>query len=261
MFTKISKSVGTMLENGDIVRHPLAYLLEAADDIAYATADLEDAVKKGIINLEQFVKLFYEILGAESKNERSKIAYPRELLTNLEKAVENGHKNKHSDSEIIKPWIANVRRWLIYVAIFGFGRDYAAIMDGVFGQELLHDTYHTKTMAAFSKAMRDYVYNDPSILRIELASQVILSSLLDKFIPAVINYDTATEMSIANKKLFNLLPKNYVDDYHSASKSYGKDDSDIFRLYLRLLMVTDFVSGMTDTYASTLYRELSGIEV
>lgn len=61
--------------------------------------------------------------------------------------------------------------------------------------------------------------------------------------------------SKADKKYMEIFSENYVQDYNQA-----KTGNEEYDLYLRLLMVTDYVSGMTDTYARTLYRELSGIE-
>lgn len=61
--------------------------------------------------------------------------------------------------------------------------------------------------------------------------------------------------SKADKKYYQIFSENYKQDYFAA-----KTGNESFDLYLRLLMVTDYISGMTDTYARNLYRELSGIE-
>lgn len=61
--------------------------------------------------------------------------------------------------------------------------------------------------------------------------------------------------SKADKKLLAIFSGNYKQDYQNA-----RTGTEPFDLYLRLLMVTDYISGMTDSYARTLYRELSGIE-
>lgn len=57
-FEQISEAVGTTTPDKGIVRHPLTYLLEAADDIAYSTADAEDAFKKGPVHLDQFIEYY-----------------------------------------------------------------------------------------------------------------------------------------------------------------------------------------------------------
>ena len=88
------------------------------------------------------------------------------------------------------------------------------------------------------------IFNTPGILKLELSGQVILDFLLDHFVPAK-----------ADKKLLAIFSGNYKQDYQNT-----RTGTESFDLYLRLLMVTDYISGMTDSYARTLYRELSGIE-
>lgn len=104
------------------------------------------------------------------------------------------------------------------------------------------------------------IFNTPGILKLELSGQVILYFLLDHFVPAVLYYDSAyctdgRAPSKADKKLLAIFSGNYKQDYQNA-----RTGMESFDLYLRLLMVTDYISGMTDSYARTLYRELSGIE-
>ena len=109
-------------------------------------------------------------------------------------------------------------------------------------------------------AMRKFAFDTPGILKLELSGQVILDFLLDHFVPAVLYYDSAyctdgQAPSKADKKLLAIFSGNYKQDYQNT-----RTGTESFDLYLRLLMVTDYISGMTDSYARTLYRELSGIE-
>ena len=79
--------------------------------------------------------------------------------------------------------------------------------------------------------------------------------MLEKFVDAVINYDTDKYQSVGNRKLITLISEDYKRIYHC----FSKDKTDIEKLYLRLLLVTDYVCGMTDSYAKNLYQELNGI--
>lgn len=108
--------------------------------------------------------------------------------------------------------------------------------------------------------MERFAFNTPNILKLELSAQVILAFLLDKFVHAVLyddyqDKDRGFVPSKADKKFLAIFSDNYKQDYANA-----KTGEEAFDLYLRLLMVTDYISGMTDSYARTLYRELSGIE-
>lgn len=257
-FFRISKIVGTAGENGEIFRHPLTYMLEAADDIAYATADLEDAFAKGLFTLNDFISFFEESYDQERAEIYNKPEhYSRELILDL-KERRGPDPTPVQDSRAFREWIVYVRRWLMYVAVYRFSRSYDEIMKGEYQEDLFYGTNHSESIRILKDAMKHFVYNSPGILKLELSSQTILSFLLDKFVQAALYFDYEEEdfsPSKADKKFMSLFPDNYKQDYRDART--GDEQTD---LYLRLLMVTDYISGMTDSYARTLYRELSGIE-
>lgn len=141
-----------------------------------------------------------------------------------------------------------------------FSCKYKEIMAGTYCGDLFEGTNHAITIDILKGAMRKFAFDTPGILKLELSGQVILDFLLDHFVPAVLYYDSAyctdgQAPSKADKKLLAIFSGNYKQDYQNT-----RTGTESFDLYLRLLMVTDYISGMTDSYARTLYRELSGIE-
>jgi len=255
VLSEISKIVGTQADVVEICRHPLTYMLEAADDIAYATADLEDAFQKKLFTLNDFIAFcessYDQDMAAQPKCPEH---YTQRLMDDLKERRNNQANNGRAFAE----WIALVRRWFMYTAVYSFSKNYDSIMRGDFTDDLFCDTYHAKTIEVLKGAMRRFVFNSPGILKLELSSQTILSFLLGKFVQAVLYHDYANvefKPSKADKKFLNILPDNYKQDYQNSQT--GAEGVD---LYLRLLMVTDYISSMTDSYARTLYRELSGIE-
>lgn len=242
------------------MRHPLTYLLEAADDIAYSTADLEDAFKKGLFTLDQFIE-YYTNSYDHSKivPHRSPEYFSDERIQELSKQRGADH-TPENDSAAFKKWLTQTRQWLMYVAIYRFSCKYKEIMAGTYCGDLFEGTNHAITIDILKGAMRKFAFDTPGILKLELSGQVILDFLLDHFVPAVLYYDSAyctngQAPSKADKKLLAIFSGNYKQDYQNA-----RTGTEPFDLYLRLLMVTDYISGMTDSYARTLYRELSGIE-
>lgn len=261
VFLRIANQVGTAGNNGIIHRHPLTFFLEAADDIAYATADLEDAFKKGLFTLPEFIEFFkdgynHRQVGVRTgPNNYSKEHYSNELIEALENYMDL------PEDERFHRWIHYTRRWLMHNATFRFSKEYEAIMGGTFQEELFSNVNHTITMKILKNAMVEFVYHSPGILRLELSAQTILSFLLDKFVHAVLYFgceDDTYKLTQADKKCLHLISSNYKNDYQNEIRGHEEDES--FCLYLRLLMVTDYISGMTDSFARTLYRELSGIE-
>lgn len=263
-FLHVSEIVGTKECTGEIYRHPLTFLLEAADDIAYATADLEDAFKKGLFTLDEFITYFNDSYDHDRViSHQSPEYYSCDLLKSLIELKDynkNVMKKNRDESKIFSTWLNYTRRWLMYVAVYRFSKSYQAIMDGTYEDDLFKETNHSLTIDILKGAMGEFAYNTANILKLELSAQTILSFLLDKFIPAVLHYDdegrvNGLKMSKADKKYISLLSSNYRQDY---DKRKTGDES--LNIYLKLRMVIDYISGMTDSYARTLYRELSGIE-
>ena len=259
-FQSISASVGTRDENGAICRHPLTYLLEAADDIAYATADLEDAFKKKLFTLDAFIDFFRSFYEPEDIIAHRSPAYYSDVLIDDLCTRRGDALTAEGDSKAFKEWLNYTRRWLMYVAVYRFSSKYRDIMHGTYGDDLFKDTNHSLTINILKSAMGKFAFNTPGILKLELSAQTILSFLLDKFVHAVLYSDYEDKKlgyvpSKADKKYLSILSENYKQDYDNA-----KTEDEGFDLYLRLLMVTDYISGMTDSYARNLYRELSGIE-
>jgi len=260
-YLQIADMVGTKREDGSVCRHPLAFFLEAADDIAYATADLEDAFKKGLFTLQEFIEYFkssydHDKIGVlTGQNHYSKEHYSNELIEALETYTDMPEDDR------FHRWIHYTRRWLMHNATFRFSKEYGSIMNGKFQDELFSNVNHTITMKILKDAMKEFVYNSPGILRLELSAQTIISFLLDRFVHAVLYFkceDDTYKLTQADQKCMHLISNNYKNDYMEEIR--GHEDNEGYCLYLRLLMVTDYISGMTDSFARTLYRELSGIE-
>ena len=100
------------------------------------------------------------------------------------------------------------------------------------------------------------IFNTPGILKLELSGQVILDFLLDHFVPAVLYYDSAyctngQAPSKADKKLLAIFSGNYKQDYQNT-----RTGTESFDLYLRLLMVTDYISGMSDEFAIRTFEDV-----
>ncbi len=261
IFYKIAQETGTMLDNGEVARHPLAYLIEAADDIAYSTADLEDAYKKRLFTLNEFIEFF----EGEIKGARREVDKVRLLIDDLKERKEKAERIKTECVEeaymiAFQNWMDFVRKWFMYCAAYSFSKDknYQEIMNGTYNKELIVETFHGPSMKILKKVMKKYVYIDPEIMKLELSAQKIISALLDDFIYAVFYFDEKAggyKQTQKDKKLCGLIPENFRDDYFHA-----KTDDEACNLYLRFLMVTDFISGMTDSYAKNLYQELNGIK-
>lgn len=247
IFHMIQRDLGT---NG--CRHPLTFLLEAADDIAYKTADIEDAYKKGCISFERLLSE----LKARGPADAGSGAYAS-MVSDLERRRAKASERGLSDPELnaVQNWIISVQGRMIAAATDGFVENYDLIMEGKMTKDLFDGSEQGAMMDALGSIAFDYAFNTKPILKLEIAADEVFRFLLDNFVKAAINYDTDNNQSEVDKKFMALVSENYKSIYHI----YAKDKDKSEKLYLRLLLVTDYICGMTDTYAKDLYQELKGM--
>lgn len=231
-------------------RHPLTYILEAADDLAYKTADIEDAFVKGFIS-------YYTLERELAPIERACPDSPFKPLEKLRQLYERGLKKKVSNPEsyAVKNWIIRVQGFLITCATFGFTSNYDSIMAGTFGQDLFYGTYGEKLMELLGDMAYRYVFSSMEIYKMEVAESAILDNLMDKLVRAVLYYDTDVRQDTIDKRVVSFISDNYKNAY----RLQAEEKNEAEKLYLRLLLVTDYVCGMTDSYAKRLYQEMNGI--
>lgn len=238
-------------------RHPLAFILEAADDIAYKTADIEDAVKKGFITYSQLVNELKNnyIKKCADNGEREEYCRAVEKLESYyAQAVENGLSSPEQNA--VQRWIIYVQGVLLRCAAYGFTSNYKDIMEGSFPKELLAVSHGSALAYALGDMAYRFVFKSKEIYKLEVAAGEIYEFLLSKFTRAAVLYDTKLESSAIEQRVMRLISENYIRAYKVSAE--GKSEAE--KLYLRLMLVTDYICGMTDGYARKLYRELSGIE-
>ncbi len=255
-FEDIERSCGL---NGS--RHPLTFLLEAADDIAYNTADIEDAVKKGRITYE---RLHEELVTyrdkASDSSDSAAVDTCSLLIDKLDKYYLRARENNYepAGNYAVSNWIVSVQGILINAVTDAFVENYKDIMEGRGRSDLISLSRGRLIVDALSDIAYRYVFISKEILKIEVAASAIFDFLLDKFTDAFLYYDTPywkDEKTAIRDKLVMLMSDNYLRIYKKYSD--GKDETE--KLYLRLLMVTDYICGMTDSFAKRTYQELNGI--
>lgn len=255
-FDDIERSCGL---NGS--RHPLTFLLEAADDIAYNTADIEDAVKKGRITYE---RLHEELAAYRDKasgiSDSAAVDTCSLLIDRLDKYYLRARENNYepAGNYAVSNWIVSVQGILINAVTDAFVENYRDIMEGRCRSDLISLSRGRLIVDALSDIAYRYVFISSPILKLEVAASAIFDFLLDKYTDAFLYYDTPywkDEKTAIREKLIMLMSDNYLRIY----RKYSEGEDEAGKLYLRLLMVTDYVCGMTDSFAKRTYQELNGI--
>ena len=204
-------------------RHPLTFLVEAADDICYTIIDFEDGINLGLIEeefaLEYLIKLVKNTIDIKKyhslKFKKDRVSYLRALAINT----------------------------LINEAVDIFLANESAILKGSFSSSLLEKCAYEAQINDIINISVSKIYKSQEVVEKEVAGYKIIADLLDIFVTAINNHQTGT-LSNYDALLLNLLPKEFM--ISSESK------------YERIMSICTYVSRMSDSYAIKIHKKIQG---
>ncbi len=210
-------------------RHPLVYLVEAADDICYQAMDVEDAYRLGILTYDETRHLFMNFFDPVDD------AQVHERLDRVCKTVTDTHEQ-----------VAYMRTLLIGLLVKKttdiFCTNIDEILSGTFTKSLIAhlDERTSVPMNFMAKTAMRRIYQHQSVKQIELSGFAIIGELTDKFLQALIHQD----------HYYSSLILPFIPEQFRASQDAP--------IYDKIMSAIDTVSGMTDLYALDLYRKITG---
>ncbi len=215
-------------------RHPFVYLVEAADDISYRIIDLEDAHRIGILSTELVTEVLVDTINDLAIDKEKEMRKINESLKNVTDANER---------------IAYFRAKCIGSLIFRATQEFIDNKDNILAGEWNHTLLDNIEAASPGlKAINDLsilkIYDHTSVIEVEIAGYKVISSILETFVTALLS-DKKTPL---HQKTLMLIPSQFKRD-ESASP------------YEKVLNILDFIAGMTDGYATEMYRNFQGIEI
>lgn len=239
------------LEPGRFARHPLVYLMEAADDISYRVVDLEDACDAKLITKARLCELLRPLLPGYLRESSL------EALTGMDTSI----LRAQAIGELVRAVMVVVRENLPDLREGTFRQ---ALIDAVKDSEpTIHDAFE-----ALGQEARAKVYVDERVLQVEYAGFKVIGGLLDEFMGALPpTLETGRHLSASGDKLFKLFPRKYLKvrsdaGFRQAVETLPPAQAvEQLTPYERMLAITDYVSGMTDSYALNLHQMLTGVRV
>lgn len=225
LYRRIAAELGIPeLEPGRFARHPLVYLMEAADDICYQIMDIEDAHRLAILSLDEVASLFLGFFGEEDA------ARMRRGMGHLDDPNE---KVGYLRSNVIGALVGDCARV--------FAENETSLLKGELEGSLI-DQASPRLREGYGRCAaiaRRKIYMAPDVIDVEIAGNRIITYLLNSLMEAVIHPE---------RNFSRLLLETVPGQYDIGSDS----------LYTRIQGVLDHVSGMTDVYALNLFRKLNG---
>ena len=225
LYRRIAAELGIPeLEPGRFARHPLVYLMEAADDICYQIMDIEDAHRLAILSLDEVASLFLGFFGEEDA------ARMRRGMGHLDDPNE---KVGYLRSNVIGALVGDCARV--------FAENETSLLRGELEGSLI-DQASPRLREGYGRCAaiaRKKIYMASDVIDVEIAGNRIITYLLNSLMEAVIHPE---------RNFSRLLLETVPGQYDIGSDS----------LYTRIQGVLDHVSGMTDVYALNLFRKLNG---
>jgi len=226
IFSDIANELGLEKGNGDgYYRHPLTFLVEAADDICYTIIDFEDGINLGLVEeeyaLEYLINLVRDSIKSDKYNSLNntidRVSYLRALSINT----------------------------LINEAVQIFIENENDILNGNFKTSLLRKSKYSPQISDILKISVEKIYESKEVIEKEAAGYNIISKLLDTFI-SCINRNYEGKTNSYDKLIIKLLPPTINLNQSS--------------LYSRLLEICHYVASLSDRKALNVYNKITGVE-
>ena len=234
LFVRIASELGMVRKFSEdeplrYARHPLVYLVEAADDICYEIMDIEDAHKLKIISYEDTSQMLLSFFDSDA----------RERI--LRRIVEEGVTDKNEKVVYLRACVIGLLESECVNVFVGHEDE---ILAGAFEGSLIDHISELPREAyrQCSKLSVERIYRSKPVLDVELSGYQIIQTLMEQFIEAAVHPER-----FYSRQLIGRVSSQY--------------DISADSLETRLMAVIDYVSGMTDVFALDEYQKISGISL
>ena len=227
-------------------RHPLTYVLEAADDIAYSVCDLEDVYKNELIGTEQIQKTFEEIKEYYKKEYNYIFSDTKidELFSNLKS------DDKLTEEINMQTLRIQLQSKMIVECTKTFCEHYQEIMDGMYKGELLEDSgCDVRLLKQVCKEIVSSIYDSPDIHQKTEEAINAVNYILTGLLDAILLLDVNTPVDAPEYLLYQNISLNYRKVACESGVNVPTN------IYKKFLLATDYVFGMTDRFLMNIYNE------
>lgn len=230
-FTQLAQELGLVPLAADVwARHPLCYLVEAADDICYRIVDIEDACRRQVISFAQAEALLLPLLGSDHDHKR--------------------YAQLQSHFERLEFLRAKAIGEMIVQTQTIFLDNEEALLEGKFSGELLDHIPKAAELKALKQLAIDEIYRSRIVAEVSAPGFTLLAELLERFGQAF--EEIGANAGCSRSKHHMMMPL-LPDEYRYIHEQIKQGTA------ARMIALTDFISGMTDAYALHLYKRLNGM--
>ncbi len=243
LIQKVRQETGT----GDLdksIRNPIAFLVEACDDICYSVVDVEDGLQKGLLSWEQFRQILKELCSEKNLADEC-ISESKRMI---EKEGSIPLEGKEKDLALIQAFRVVAIGVSTKAAIESFVEHYDDMMAGRYHGEIVCDSTTAPLIQACKEIGEKYIYVSKQNLKLELMGRKVIYDLLDLFWEGVLG----EKNNRFARKIYALMSPNYKRVFHYSQEKLGLPER-----YCQIQLVTDYICGMTDTFACQLHKQIT----
>ena len=237
----VRKQTGT----GD-ARNPITFIVEACDDMVYSVVDLEDAITKNLFDWKTLKEKLEKHGGKENSVLKRCFREARNMIKKPGAVELHGRSEDEAMGEAFRVYAIGE---LVSAAIETFRNKYTEIMEGNYHRELLLDSKAAPLLKACKDVGTEDVYCAKDNLKLEVMGKHIIHDLMDIFWEAVLQ--TTSGNGAFSRKVYHLMSENYRTVFESTVRQRK-----LPKEYCCMQLITDYICGMTDTFASTLHKQL-----
>lgn len=248
-------------------RFPLTWIMEAADDISYCVADLEDAVEKRIFSVEELYQHLHDAWGEHEKG-----SLFAQVVENAWDKSRSNSLSRSTEDQFFMYLRVNTLNKLVPYASARFIDNLPMIFSGEFNHALLEDeSSFSQLLELYKNVAVRHVFSHPDVEQLELQGYRVISGLLEIYGPLLqLTVDEFSEL-VENERvrrlpiesrLYQKLSTRHRLAYIEAVSKIDRHSSQwpVMEYYYRCRLIQDYISGMTDLYAWDEYRKLMAVE-
>lgn len=255
------------LQLGEFSRFPLTWIMEAADDISYCVADLEDAVEKNIFSVEQLYQHLRDTWGEHQEGDLF-----AEVVNEAWRKSSTNQMRRSTEDQFFMYLRVNTLNKLVPYAAQRFIDNLDEIFSGEFNHALLEDdSPFARLLELYKQVAVKQVFNHPEVEQLELQGYRVISGLLEIYSPLLniagedfaelVEKESLRRLPIESRLYHKLSTKHRLAYIEAVSNmSPANPEFAIWEFYYRCRLIQDYVSGMTDLYAWDEYRRLMAVE-
>lgn len=260
VLNKVQTACGLPQSDIFIVRHPLSFLMEAADSICYLTMDIEDGLKRNLLTLNDIKEKIEKYKKDEGISFDDKA---ENLLTNIQNEILDNYVNMRKKIMNLRTYLMG---YLIDLALRNFINNIEQIENGKYNVELIEDDSNC-IAKILGEICKQYILNSRDVISLEITGKSVIYGILDAYIKMFFSKEKSLRnraKRLISKTIFLTTLQEHLElkgENYKADDRYEDFDVEDFSVEERLRILRDYVSCMTDKFALNHYRKLSGQQI